>query len=356
MTGSSEPLADGCPKLMRFGPCGGVHADLSCEVDARACPFVLPNDVVPLWGGTVPIRRDPVCDWTTIGPVLVDVRYPRHVDMASDTSVRDWWKRMAQALDGCSALLGEHVDNPVTTDDAGPLDPCVAIEILSSCEVPVLATVTGRDRDLAGAALTMRRFAAAGAAGIHCVTGDHPAVLGLARDVWFGAESVTLLGQAARLSIMSTVAESPASPGDRIARLRTKQLAGAAVAVLNHDGDPDALIDFADRCRDAGLDLPLFAPVPFVADTETARTLQHFPGLQLPAGLIAAVSTASDPWNEGLRWTHHQASALAASGRFAGINLSGGTTSPDPARRLDLTTDFAATALGAWGANSVTTH
>ena len=31
--------AAGCPKRMVHGPCGGVRADLSCELGDRPCPF-----------------------------------------------------------------------------------------------------------------------------------------------------------------------------------------------------------------------------------------------------------------------------------------------------------------------------
>src|SRR3954454_22968755 len=39
-----------CPKRMTYGQCGGVRADLSCEIDPRPCPFAVENAVVP-WAG-----------------------------------------------------------------------------------------------------------------------------------------------------------------------------------------------------------------------------------------------------------------------------------------------------------------
>src|SRR5437764_11793542 len=36
----SEPgIEPACPKRMVYGPCGGVRADLSCEMATHRCPF-----------------------------------------------------------------------------------------------------------------------------------------------------------------------------------------------------------------------------------------------------------------------------------------------------------------------------
>ncbi len=77
----------------------------------------------------------------------------------------------------------------------------------------MIATVTGRDRDLPAAATTTRRLAAAGAVAIHCVTGDHPAALAIDRMAWFGAESVALVRVANEIGLAATVGEAPSSLG-----------------------------------------------------------------------------------------------------------------------------------------------
>lgn len=340
----------GCPKEMRYGPCGGVRQDLSCEVDRRPCPFVA--DARP----TVP--PDDVDEGSTatggpgvdLPPVVVDVRYPRNAPPASEPSMRRWWADLARALHGCSALLGEHVDNPVASSDSTPLDQSSALAVLSSHGVPTVATVTGRDRTPGQAADVMRRRRRAGATAVHCVTGDHPAVLGLGRPARFGAEAITLLRAARDAQVPATVAESPSSPGDRIERLRWKQRSGAMAAILNHSGDPALVIEFALRCRDEGVDIPLIAPVPLVADIDTALALEAFPGLHLPEGFLGAVAASPDPLSTGLTRTLELTAELAASRLFAGVNLSGGTTSANPTDRLRLTEQFAPAVRIAWAA------
>lgn len=347
----TDDIASRCPKHMRFGPCGGVHHDRTCEADRRPCPFVTAPGATPPTDEPAFAREPPrPAAHPGLGPVIVDVRYPRGAPPASEPSVRRWWADIARALAGCTALLGEHVDNPTTTTDASPLDPSAPVQVLSSHGVPTVATVTGRDRTIDDARRVIARHAAAGARAVHCVTGDHPAALGLHRPARFGAESITLLGNAADAGVAATVAESPASPGDRIGRLRWKQRAGAAAAVLNHSGDPERLIAFAQRCRDHGVDLPLVAPVPLVADVETAGALEAFPGLDLPSGFLRSVAAAADPCRAGLDLARELTVALASSGLFAGVNLSGGSTSADPAHRLRLTQEFAPAVRDAWAA------
>lgn len=336
----------GCPKDMTWGPCGGVRPDLVCEVGDRPCPFVAGRPSA----ASVPSPEHPThrARPVSLPPVLVDVRYPRNAPPASRSSIERWWTRVAGVLHGCGALLGEHVDNPPARADATPLDAVDAVELLTGAGVVTVATVTGRDRRRADAAARMARLAGAGASAIHCVTGDHPAVLGLTEPAWFGAESLTLLDDAAGVGVAATVGESPLAPGDRVDRLAAKQRAGAGLAVLNHSGDPAAVVDFASRCRAAGVRLPFVAPVPMVADAATALALEAFPGLHLPDGLLASVARAGDPLAVGLRWAVDLTAELARSGVVDGINLSGGTTAPDAEERLSLTKEFVPAVRAAW--------
>src|ERR687890_602308 len=43
----------GCPKHMVFGPCGGVRADLSCEMATHRCPFT-ERPLAPQWAEPAP--------------------------------------------------------------------------------------------------------------------------------------------------------------------------------------------------------------------------------------------------------------------------------------------------------------
>ncbi|MGZ8818998.1 MAG: methylenetetrahydrofolate reductase C-terminal domain-containing protein, partial [Mycobacterium sp.] len=249
--------ASGCPKDMQYGPCGGVRNAGECEVDARPCPFLnLDIDAPPpLAALTLPLPSP---------TIIVDVRAPRN--WTGDAIAL--WHRTAERLQGCTALLGEHVDNPALQDDAGCLPPHRVIEILTSGGVATIATITGRDRNLASACATIREYRDAGAVAIHCVTGDHPASIGIDRPAHFGTEAMELVAASVEEGIAATVGESPASPGPRAQRVRAKESAGASLCILNHSGDSTDLIAFADACRALGSRIPLIAPVPMIGDKQ----------------------------------------------------------------------------------------
>lgn len=332
--------ATGCPKRMAFGPCGGVRADLACEVDARPCPFVTPPSAsAPASAEAAPapagrgLRRpiglpDPA--------IVVDVRAPSM--WAGDD--RALWRRIATTVAGCSALIGEHADNPQRHEDTGRLPPDEAVAILHDEGVPAIVTVTGRDRDGVDARRLVEHYGRAGASAIHCVTGDHPAALGIDRPTWFGSESMRLVALPAEVGLPATVAESPSAPGDRPARVLAKQRAGASACILNHGGGARELVDFVDRCRAIGVDLPMVAPVPMVADKQAALGLAAFPGIHLPAGHLQRILDAAAPAEEALALARDLAGQLIGSGRFAGINLSGGASGTTPDERLEMTGRF----------------
>lgn len=332
-------VAGGCPKEMRFGPCGGVRDDETCEVDARPCPFFGPSSA------PAPGLRQAIVDpvrvlgipgtWPT--PVtIVDVRVPS----AWSGDERRLWHRIGAGLSGCVALIGEHADNSRREDDAGPIDATVAVEILASHDVPAIVTLTGRDRDLEAAHHQMVRLAVAGASAIHCVTGDHPAALGIARPAWFGAEAVTLARMAADLGLVATVAESPASPGRRAERVALKAAAGASACVLNHAGDVADLVAFADECRQLGTAIAMVAPIPMVGDLDALAGLAQFPGLRVPDRFVEIMAGSSDHVQTAVDTAALMAAELVASGRFVGVNLSGGAAGTDPFVRIETTRRF----------------
>jgi methylenetetrahydrofolate reductase (NADPH) len=329
-----------CPKSMAFGPCGGVRHDHRCEVDDRPCPFMLGDATTvepPQSRTALPLRLpNPL--------IVVDVR----ALSGWNGDARALWRHAGEALRGCVALLGEHVDNPPRHDDSGALDPVDVVELLSDSGVPVIITVTGRDRDLVAARQCFDAYRVAGAIAVHCVTGDHPAALGIDRPAWFGCESVTLLGQAHASGIAATVGESPASPGDRVGRLGLKQRAGAAACILNHHGSVDDMIRFVDACLASDVNLPLIAPVPMIGDLHSALALARFPGLRLPPDLLDRVIAAPDPATEARIAAIAMSAELSRSGRFAGVNLSGATGATDPWERLRITGDLAQRIREAW--------
>ena len=281
-----------CPKHMVFGPCGGVRHDGRCEVDSRPCPFVGSPNLDALGDR---IRTHPAVR-LEVPAIVVDVRAPSgwHGDVPA------LWRATGRSLAGHGALLGEHVDAPLPSGDAGAADPTDVVATLTRSGAVTIATVTGRDRDLDGARQRMRRLSNAGAAALHCVTGDHPAALGLARPAHFAAEAMTIVGAAAAEGFAATVAESPASLGERSTRLASKQRAGASACILNHSGSVDDLVAFAVRAQRAGVTMPLVAPIPMVGDRQSALALVAFPGLRLPPGLLDDVVHAEHPFDRGL--------------------------------------------------------
>lgn len=316
---------------MRYGPCGGVRPDGVCEVGDRPCPFV-----GPAAGWVAP---DPAPD-PGAGPavphVVVDVHEPYH--LRGDP--HRWWERIAGVLGDATALIGEHVDH--RTDDAGRLPVAEVVRIFGAHAVECLVTVTGRDRTLAEAESHIGALLAAGGRGIHCVTGDHPAGIGLDRPARWGAECFDLLAVTRRLGGLATAAESPGAVGPRVERTLAKQRAGAGAVILNHAGDVEDLVDFADRLHRAGGTVPLVAPVPVVVDADSARALARFPGLRLPSGLVGSVATARDPRAEGVHRAATMAGALLRSGRFAGVNLSGPAGTVEADLRLAVTAELLA--------------
>jgi len=292
-----------CPKTMVYGPCGGV-TDHGCEVDGRPCPFVTAPPVV--WDRTSMTPR-PV----DLPTVVVDLR-PEPDDPDFGAAV----DALCEA--GVAGLIGEHLDD--RTGVSGP----DLVRAVTDRGLTTIATVTCRDRDAAGCREQIGRMLDAGACAVLCVTGDHPAArFGVDHTAGFELDGTRLASLARSSGAAVAVAENPASaPTDRRpARLLTKQQAGADLAVLNHAGDVDDLVGFADRARALGVTLPLAAPVPVVTDPGSLRALTQFPGVRLPAGF-----TASETGFDGVAAAIELGRRLLASGRFDHLDLSGRAT------------------------------
>lgn len=323
-----------CPKHMIHGPCGGVEADGGCEVDRRPCPFLAADAVPPPTG--VPYRPRP----TDIGRLLIDLRLPAG-DGGADRELAQVARIFRDV--GGTALVGEHVDDPT---DAAPHQHA---ERLAAVGLPAIVTVTGRNRTDVEHAAEIVRLVGSGAVAVHCVTGDHPAVrLGPDATATFTLDGTELATVARSSGATVSVCESPAATpvADRPTRVAAKQAAGADLVVLNHGGAPSVLVDFADRCRDAGAELALVAPVPVITDHRSAQALAQFPGLVLPDGLVERVLAAHDPHTTGTKAATEIGAELLASGRFAAVNLSGSATAGGPVERAETMAEVA-TALAA---------
>lgn len=320
---------------MVHGPCGGVRADGGCEVDGRACPF-LGSGVVPQPAGLVH-RPRPV----GLGRVLVDLRLPARAGHDGPDGPDSDLAKVARILNdvGATALVGEHVDDPT---EAAPHHHAAR---LAAVDLPAIVTVTGRGRTEAEHAAEIVRLVRNDVVAVHCVTGDHPSVrLGPDATATFTLDGMQLSAIARSSGATVSVCESPAAnPVEaRPTRVAAKQAAGADLVVLNHAGPPAALVDFADRCRDAGAVLALVAPVPVITDHRSAHALSQFPGLVLPDGLVDRVLSADDPHTTGVRAAAEIGAELIDSGRFAAVNLSGSATSGGPEARAETMAEVAA--------------
>jgi 5,10-methylenetetrahydrofolate reductase len=305
---------------MVHGPCGGVAPAGGCEVDDRPCPFL---DAVVL---TTPGRVDHHPRPVELGTVLVDLVLP-----GTDAELR----AVADTLGavGATALIGEHLD------DRSGAAPHVHARRLSDAGLPAVVTLSGRDRTADEHAAEIHRLVDADVAAVHCVTGDHPAArFGRGATATFSLDGTALAASARAAGARVSVAESPAAPprAARSDRVAAKQRAGADVVLLNHAGSPSELIAFADRCRDAGVDAAIVAPVPVVTDHRSARALEQFPGLVLPDGLTEAVLASNDPYETGVAAAVDIGRELLASDRFAAVNLSGSAGDVTPSDRARL--------------------
>ena len=299
-------MEPGCPKRMVYGPCGGVRADLSCELGDRRCPFAAgpltlwPAPVVPAPAPVVPL-------------VLTDLSV-RPYDRAS---LRQVVRTLAPVSDGL--LVGEHQNRP-------DLPPTLfAAEVIAAGGRP-WTTLTCRDRNRVVLEQELVGLHAVGVEGVLCVTGDARGQ-GVRPDTTqvFDLDGTRLAALAAECGLVAAVPEAPEAPpvGLRPARVATKQRAGARVCFLNHVSSPERVRDFVAAARAAGATLPFVAGVAVYTDAESARVLQRFPGLHLDPAAVAAVLAAPDPVAAGIAAAVAEARALLAIDGVVGVNLSG---------------------------------
>jgi 5,10-methylenetetrahydrofolate reductase len=291
---------------MVYGPCGGVRADLGCELGDRPCPFAIAPPVP--WAGE-PVPAAPVT-----APLMLTDLTVRPYD---PQSVRDVVRILAPVSDGL--LVGEHHNRP-------DLPPTLfAAEVLEAGGRP-WTTLTCRDRNRIVLEQELVGLRALGVAGVLCVTGDARGQ-GVRPDVTqvFDLDGTRLAALAASLGVPTAVPEAPDAPpvGLRPARLAQKQRAGAGLCVLNHVATPARVAEFVAAARAAGASLPVVAGVAVFTDERSARVLRRFPGLAIDPDAIAAVLAAPDPVAAGIGAAVAEALALLAVPEVMGVNLSG---------------------------------
>jgi methylenetetrahydrofolate reductase (NADPH) len=306
---------------MVHGPCGGVRADLGCEVAAHPCPFATSTDPVRWAGPTAhpdPPSRLLSAVWD--GPVvLTDLTVPPF-DPDAVAAVTEVLRESADAL-----LVGEHQSSP-------DFSPVLMAQLVRGSGGNPWITLTCRDRSRLVLEQELASLRLAGADGVLCVTGDgRPPALpdgssaGAGSTPVFDLDGTRLAALATSYGVGVAVAEAPAAPprAQRPARLVEKQRAGAQLAVLNHAGSPADVADFVAAAREAGLRIPVVASVAVYSDARSAEVLQVLPGLHLDATRVAAVLTAPDPETAGVDAAVEEAVAMLAVPGVAGVNLSG---------------------------------
>ena len=312
MTGPTA--REGCPKRMQFGPCGGVRADLSCEMAPTPCPFATGRPEAVVWPGASSTER----------PLeLVEAAAGRPV-VLTDLTVTPFSAESVTAVTGllagsCDGLLvGEHQSRP-------DFPPTLMAALIRDAGGSAWITLTCRDRNRVVLEQELAGLAFAEVAGVLAVTGDGRAQ-GVRPDVTqvFDIDSTWLAWLAAAAGLPVAVAESPDAPPLplRPHRLRQKERAGADLAVLNHVGSPERLDRFARAARAAGVTIPLIAGVAVYTDERSAAVLS-LPGLHLDRRQVAAVLEAPDPVAAGIASAVAEAKALLAIDGVVGVNLSG---------------------------------
>jgi len=305
-----------CPKHMVHGPCGGVRADLSCEMDARRCPFADLRQAVP-WPQpavrTAPRSRLLRSIDAGRPVVLTDLTLPPYdAEMVG---------RLTELLrDSCDALLvGEHQDQP-------DFPPTLMTQLLRASGGTAWLTLTCRDRNRVVLEQELAGLERAGADGVLCVTGDGRAP-GVRPDVTqvFDLDGTRLAALAAAHGLAVAVPESPAAAPRAVRpdRLLQKQRAGAHLAILNHVRSAEEVRGFVAAARDLGVTLPVIAAVGVYTDVRSAEVLAALPGLHQDPDRVARVLRADDPVRAGIESAVEEAQEMLSIEQVAGVNLSG---------------------------------
>lgn len=307
--------AQGCPKRMVFGPCGGVHDDGTCEMGWHPCPFSMLEQPVSWTEARVsPAASSQLIGASRVGPVVLS-------DLSVPAFDRKTLEEVTTILGECSdaVLVGEHQNRP-------DFPPTVMAQIIRGAGGCPWVTLTCRDRNRVVLEQELMGLGLAGADGVFCVTGDGRAQ-GVRQDVTqvFDLDGTRLAALAAQADLAVGVPEAPeAVPmGIRPARLLEKQKAGAQMAVLNHVSTVDATAMFVDGAQRLGVTMPIIAGVAVYTDERSARVLAAFPGLHLDDGQIERVLASPDPVEEGIETAVREAVQLLEIPGIVGVNLSG---------------------------------
>src|ERR1700760_2930295 len=226
---------DRCPKHMVMGPCGGVRPDGRCEVIDEPCVFPEPVR----WPGPTPSDpTNPMSPTSHSSPAnsvpSVPLRNPPLIltDFTAESFSVPALRTVAATLTPtCDAVLvGEHQNRP-------DFPPTLFAALLMEAGARPWITLACRDRNRIVLEQELMGLHHLGVDAVLCVTGDARGY-DVRPDVTqvFDLDGPRLAALAAGAGLPAAVPETPSAPPRalRAARLREKERAGAAVAVLNH--------------------------------------------------------------------------------------------------------------------------
>ena len=201
----------------------------------------------------------------------------------------------ADGIRACAAELAGFADAVLTGDHPGArvqFPPSYRVRLLADAGVAAWAGINCRDRNRVALEGEIAACADAGATGVHCVTGDHPAA-GHRPDAAavFDLDSVELIELARSSGALCSVAHAPAAPpaGKRLARLLAKIRSGAEVVFVDHCGGERELADAVAALRGADFRGLVLCCVPVVTGAGAAEVVASFAA----AGCRPATSTRS---------------------------------------------------------------
>lgn len=323
----------GCPKQMRYGPCGGVGGDGRCEVGGEQCVFVdAPAVAYPLADDTTfadsAIASRPTVDGiaTAAGRELLAIADTRPVVVTGIPAA----PLSSASLKACADALGGWADAAISGDSGRArvqFPPSYRAALLADFGMRGVMGLNCRDRNRVALEGELIALADANAAAVLCLTGDHTD-LGDRADAApvFDLEGTQLARLARHLGLVSVVAESPFAPprSQRAVRVRAKAAAGAQAVILQYVGDVARLADFVAEVVELAPEVKVVAGIPLVVDPDGAAVLAAFTAAELPGGYVRAVLDAADPRAAGIAAAVEFATSVLSIPGVSGVAVTGG--------------------------------